>query len=154
MGLWFSVTNFHKVRLAVQTLLRLLTKTAARIAKECNKNAGPGTTRVYKSSAHCAQSPGCAGWAQPHLDRGPERADGRALGLGQGSEAGAACRRPADSPVRAQAGRQREWCWRGSEVLVPEEARHKCTSRWCFFFKHSSYISGYIITPLLYLLHS
>ena len=44
---------------------------------------------------------------------GAHTADGRALGLGQHSEAGAACRRPADSPVRVQAGRQREWHWRG-----------------------------------------
>ena len=67
------MTNFHKVRLAVQTLLRLLTKTAARIAKECNKNTRQETTRVYKSSAHCAQSPGCTGWSQPRRDRGPAR---------------------------------------------------------------------------------
>ena len=154
------MTNFHKVRLAVQTLLRLLTQTAARIAKECNKNTRPETTRVYKSSTHCAQSPGRAGWSQPRLDRGPawpmaqprpdqgprgqaghslartgaHAADGRALGLGQHSEAGAACRHPADSPVMVQAGRQRARHWRGLEVLMPEEAPAQMHFTLVFFF--------------------
>ena len=63
---------------------------------------------------------------------GAHTADGRALGLGQHSEAGAACRRPADSPVRVQAGRQREWHWRGFEVLMPEEA--PAQMHFTFFF--------------------
>lgn len=105
---------------------------------------GPGA-RAADGTALPRPGPARAGWSQPRLDQGPVReaghslartgahtADGRALGLGQHSEAGAACRRPADSPVRVQAGRQREWHWRGFEVLMPEEA--PAQMHFTFFF--------------------
>lgn len=77
-----SVTNFHKVCLTVQTLLRLLTKTAARIAKECNKkkkSTEPETSRVYKSNIHRGQLPlGCKLIPESvHTMRIPKWADSR-----------------------------------------------------------------------------
>lgn len=123
--LWFSVTNFHKVRLAVQTLLRLLTKTAAGSAKECNKKHRVRTTRVYKSNIHSAHAPPPRGGQTDHslrLDRGtPEWADSRTPGSAKALRLEAACHQPADNLVRVWAGCQQKSRTRAGLVALKHE---------------------------------